>query len=323
MSRSDRQTELSHAGSNAGSVCAVIVTWQPELPPLQILFESLLKQNCPVIVVDNGSANNAELRAVIDALAERYAHVAAPVLVSWDHNKGLATAMNEGLRQARRDGKAFVLLFDQDSQIGPDFVIAMLAQWQQLESPDKPRLNSPTAAMGPRLQDPVTGRRTAFRCFRWLRRSDCKVEGFPGVYETDFLISSGTLISMAALNVIGGMKDEYFIDNIDLEWCFRAKARGYSLYGTDSALLFHRIGEDSRNPLVTTGIMVQHSPLRSYYSTRNRMHLWRQPYAPRDWKIRDKVRFVLKSLWLVCFTANRKEYREQIRRGMRDAETLL
>lgn len=200
----------------------------------------------------------------------------------------------------------------------------MLAQWDQLPALDNSgRYHLPPAAIGPRLQDPETGRRTPFRCFRWRRRSDCPVEGFPGLYETDFLISSGTLILMSALELIGPMKDNYFIDNIDLEWCFRAKAKGFALYGTDRAILLHRIGEASGNPLVKSGVMVQHSPLRSYYSTRNRMHLWRQPYAPRDWKMRDKLRFILKSLWLVSFTQNRKQYRQEIRRGIDDSETLL
>lgn len=304
-------------------VCAVIVTWQPDLPPLQNLLESLLTQDCPFIVVDNGSANIAELQTLIDRLGAGYPEVAAPVLVSWTQNRGLATAMNEGLRLARDKSYPFIVLFDQDSLISADFIAAMLAQWEQLQALDNSgRYHLPPAAIGPRLQDPENGRRTAFRCFRWLRRSDSPVEGYPGLYETDFLISSGTLISTSALEVIGPMKDEYFIDNIDLEWCFRAKARGFSLYGTDRAILFHRIGEASANPLVKSGVMVQHSPLRSYYSTRNRMHLWRQSYAPRDWKIRDMVRFVLKSLWLVSFTEKRKEYREQIRRGIDDSEAL-
>jgi rhamnosyltransferase len=307
----------------ASRVCAIIVTWQPDLPQLQTLFESLLNQHCPFIVVDNGSRNVVELMGLVEELANRYPAVTMPVLVSWDQNKGLATAMNEGVKLAQNAAYPFVLFFDQDSQISQDFVSAMLLQWQQLTVLDNSgRYHLPPAAIGPRLQDPDSGRRTPFRCFRWRRRSDCPVNGFPGLYETDFLISSGSLISMPALETIGLMKDEYFIDNIDLDWCFRAKAQGFSLYGTDKAILFHRIGEASRNPLVKSGVMVQHSPLRSYYSTRNRMHLWRQPYAPRDWKMRDMVRFVLKSLWLVSFTARRKEYRQEIQRGMDDSENL-
>ena len=53
-----------------------------------------------------------------------------------------------------------------------------------------------------------------------------------------------------ALASIGAMKESYFIDNIDLEWCFRAKSKGYELIGTDQAVLYHAIGERSSNPLV-------------------------------------------------------------------------
>lgn len=305
-------------------VTAIIVTWQPELPALEKLLSSLLTQHCPVIVVDNGSDNINALRAVLERLADSHKAVTAPRLISWTQNKGLAAAMNEGLRQVQQAACPFVLLFDQDSQISADFVAAMLAQWQQLDALTSARADyRAPAALGPRLQDPRTGKLTPFRCFRWRQRSDSPVNGVPGLFATDFLISSGSLIAMDALQTVGVMKEDYFIDNIDLEWCFRARAAGFALYGTNSARLFHRIGEDSHNPLVRSGLMVQHSPLRAYYSTRNRMHLWRQPYAPQDWKMRDKVRFVLKSLWLISFTSQRRQYREQIRRGIDDAKRLV
>ena len=326
MSRSDQPSEtLSEcvSGVPAKTVCAIIVTWQPQLLPLKHLLNALLQQHCPLIVIDNGSANRVELADLLEQLATEHPQQPAPQLVSWLQNKGLATALNEGLRLASEHHYDMALLFDQDSAIGEDFVQAMLTQWLDLQSlRNSARYPLPPAAIGPRLQDPENGRRTAFRCFRWRHRSDCPVVGFPGLYETDFLISSGTLLSVQALSVTGMMKDEYFIDNIDLEWCFRARARGYALYGTDRAVLFHRIGERSNNPLVSSGLMVQHSPLRSYFSTRNRLHLRRQSYAPLDWKIRDTLRFALKSFWLTHFTARRAEYRQQIQRGIDDAEVM-
>ncbi|MDP3515732.1 MAG: glycosyltransferase family 2 protein [Pseudohongiella sp.] len=327
MSRSEQPADISAIGATrigAKTVCAIIVTWQPELSSLQNLLSALSEQLCPIVLVDNGSSNCAELRQLLEQLAIRYPGQTTPQLVSWSENKGLATALNEGLRIAQADDFAMALLFDQDSAISAGFVPAMLAQWSDLQAlQESGQYHLPAAAIGPRLQDPDSGRRTAFRCFRWRNRSDSPVPGFPGLYKTDFLISSGTLICMKALSVIGQMKDEYFIDNIDLEWCFRARARGYALYGTDRAILYHRIGEPSANPLVQSGLMVQHSPLRSYYSTRNRLHLRRQSYVPFDWKLRDSVRFALKSFWLTHFTAKRAEYRQQIQRGIEDAETLL
>lgn len=326
MSRSEQLSEIVSEGVSDGSVktvCAIIVTWQPELLPLKNLLSSLLLQHCPLILIDNGSANRVELADLLAQLATQHPQQPAPQLVSWLENKGLATALNEGLRLAIEQHYDMALLFDQDSALGEGFVQAMLTQWLHLQSLHiSGRYHLPPAAIGPRLQDPESGRRTAFRCFRLRHRSDCPVAGFPGLYETDFLISSGTLLSVQALRVIGMMKDEYFIDNIDLEWCFRARARGYALYGTDRAVLLHRIGERSNNPLVSSGLMVQHSPLRSYFSTRNRLHLRRQSYAPLDWKVRDTLRFALKSFWLTHFTSRRAEYRQQIQRGIDDAEVM-
>jgi len=292
------------------SHCAVIVTWQPELERLLCLIEILHKQHCPVLVVDNGSANAAEL-------ADRLLPFEGTVeLISWSDNKGLAAGINAGLTASLTQGYQLVLLFDQDSRPGDNFCQAMLDTWAAaaLRQP-------PVAAVGPRLLDPATGRKTAFRCFRWMKRSDARVT--QDLYETDFLITSGTLLSVSALNDIGLMKESYFIDNVDLEWCFRAKAKGYALYGCDSAVLYHKIGEQSSNPLVKAGLITEHGPLRSYYSTRNRLHLRRQSYAPMDWKWRDAIRFVLKTAWLLVCSPRRMEYLRQIRRAIEDARVMI
>ncbi|MBC52226.1 MAG: glycosyl transferase family 2 [Gammaproteobacteria bacterium] len=293
------------------TVCAVVVTWQPVLDDLLTLLDQLAAQACDVVVVDNGSANAAELA---NATAQR----SSVTLVRWPDNRGLAAAMNAGLQLAQDNGYARVFLFDQDSTLTDGFCAGMQGAWQRAEKVSA----RPVAAVGPRLQDPASGRRTPFRLFRLRHRSDQPAPDAPDLYQADFLISSGCLLSLTALDRIGLMKESYFIDNIDLEWCFRARAQGFALFGTDAAVLLHAIGEPSANPLVRAGWMVQHSPLRSYYSTRNRLHLYRQDYAPLNWKLRDSVRFVLKSGWLLLCSAQRREYWRQIRRGMQDAGTL-
>jgi rhamnosyltransferase len=118
------------------------------------------------------------------------------------------------------------------------------------------------------------------------------------------------------------MKESYFIDNVDLEWCFRAKSMGFDLVGTDEAVLYHTIGERSPSPLVRAGIMAQHNPSRTYYSSRNRTHLYMAAYSPLGWKLRDMVRFFLKSLWLLVSSQDRKQYWHYIRSGIRDAKLL-
>lgn len=301
---------MSRFEPHVAEVCAVIVTWQADTSQVAALVQKLISQQCAVIVIDNGSENVAALRS------EPVFVEPSVTLECWPENRGLAAALNAGLLMVRAQGYRFALLFDQDSDPANGFCRGMLRAWHEAKS-----LNSPVAAIGPRLLDPASGRKTPFRCFRFLYRTDAPVA--PKLYETDFLITSGTLLSVSALAETGLMKENYFIDNIDLEWCFRARSKGFALYGTDHAVLYHRIGEVSNSPFVKAGLMVEHSPLRSYYSTRNRFHLRRQDYAPTDWKVRDAVRFFIKSMWLVLFTSRRADYLQQIRRGIRDAETLL
>lgn len=292
-------------------VCAIVVTWQPDMDTLLTLLDQLAAQACDVFVIDNGSVNADSLAAAIPG--RDYV-----TLLRWRDNRGLAAAMNAGLQLAQNNDYRFVFLFDQDSAVTDGFCAGMLNAWQRAETVSA----RPVAAMGPRLQDPVSGRRTPFRLFRLLRRSDHQLRAMPDLFRADFLISSGCLFSQAALASVGLMKENYFIDNIDLEWCFRARAKGFALFGTDAATLLHAIGEPSSNLLVRAGWMVQHSPLRSYYSTRNRLHLYRQDYAPLNWKLRDCVRFALKSTWLLLISGQRREYWRQIRRGIRDAGKL-
>jgi rhamnosyltransferase len=179
------------------------------------------------------------------------------------------------------------------------------------------------AAIGPRIINPQSMRQTPFKLFnRLLLRSDRAFAKSKTHFVADFLITSGTMLILKHFGAIGGMKESYFIDNVDLEWCFRAKSMGFDLVGTDEAVLYHAIGERSPSPLVRTGIMAQHNPSRTYYSSRNRTHLYSVAYSPLGWKLRDMVRFFLKSGWLLVSSHERKQYWHYIRSGIRDAKLL-
>jgi len=162
-----------------------------------------------------------------------------------------------------------------------------------------------------------------FKLFsRVFKRSDIRLKGSERLFKAEFLISSGCFIAMESLDAIGAMKEAYFIDNIDLEWCFRATAQGYAVLGTDLAKLHHSIGVDDDSVLVRRGVIVSHSPLRSYYSTRNRFALYREKHAPLAWKLRDLPRFILKTLWLLLFSKQRVAYAQNIWRGLKDSRGL-
>ena len=294
------------------SSCAIIVTYNPDITALLELVGQLSKET-DFIIVDNGTAGISSIAESINVYKQ------CREIIRLNKNEGLAKALNVGINWSLRQSYEFVFLFDQDSSLCDLFVKRMIRAYGDVTR----RAEADVAAVGPRIINPQTMRQTSFKLFnRLIFRSDVKFTESTSHYVADFLITSGTLLCLSNLKYIGGMKESYFIDNVDLEWCFRAKSRGYELVGTDDAILYHAIGERSSNPLVRAGIMAQHNPKRSYFSSRNRVHLYGVDYSPAGWKYRDIIRFIAKTIWLLITSRHRKEYFKNISSGIKDAKQL-
>ncbi len=299
--------------SRARTGCAIVVSHDPDVSALMRLLQRISQGGCHWLLIDNASSNFQQFRIRARELRGCLGIESLPV------NQGLGRALNIGLQRASDKGYAFAILFDQDSEPAEDFFAELYAAHREARA----LVGDRVAAVGAAICHPADRRRLPFKRFSRLRhRTDQRVPGTRRLFHADFLITSGTLIPIEPLRVIGMMREDYFIDNIDLEWCFRARANGYALFGTDRAILLHRIGEASDHPLVRGGLMVQHGPQRSYYATRNRFHLYRQRHAPLDWKLRDFCRFVLKSAFLLLSSSQRAAYWQNIRRGIRDSGKL-
>ena len=295
------------------SSCAIIVTYNPDITALLELVGQLSKET-DFIIVDNGTAEIFSIAESINVYKQ------CREIIRLNKNEGLAKALNIGINWSLRQSYEFVFLFDQDSSLCDLFVKRMIKAYEDVTR----RAEADVAAVGPRIINPQTMRQTSFKLFnRLVFRSDVKFTESSSHYAADFLITSGTLLCLSTVKYIGGMKESYFIDNIDLEWCFRAKSKGYELVGTDDAILYHAIGERSSNPFVRAGIIAQHSPQRSYFSSRNRVHLYGVDYSPVGWKYRDIIRFIMKTIWLLITSSDRKDYCKNIFLGIKDAKLLV
>ena len=292
--------------------CAIVVTYKPDVTAMLKLLGQLNKET-DFIVIDNFSPGIERISQSITVYKR------CKDLVRLDTNKGLAKALNIGIEWSIANSYDFVFLFDQDSSLCDLFVNRMIEAYYDAKQYSKRVI----AAVGPRIINPQTMRQKPFKLFnRLILRSDQVYAKSTSHFIADFLITSGTLLILKHVKEIGSMKESYFIDNIDLEWCFRAKSKNYDLVGTDDAVLYHAIGERSRNPLVRAGVMAQHNPTRSYYSSRNRTHLYSVPYSPLGWKLRDMIRFSIKASWLLITSDNRRAYWQNIRSGIRDAKII-
>lgn len=280
--------------ARATDVCAVLVTYHPDLALLAALMASLSPQVERVVLVDNASPG-AELRGFC-ALHPAIELLALP------ENRGLASALNEGIRRAGDlPGVSHVLLLDQDSVPEPSMVVALRAALQRGAGGER------VAAVGPCFRDVREGTDAPFVRIRFPfnRKLRC-AEGCADI-PCDFLITSGCLIPLAVLAEVGGMDDALFIDNVDLDWCFRASAAGYALRGVCAARLRHRLGDArQRVPGLPRGIVV-HPPRRLYYMMRNRVLLYRRAHVPKRWVAQDVPRLVAKLLLFTLLVPPRRK----------------
>lgn len=261
----------------AGGVCAVIVTYRANRVVLAQAIAAITPQVDGVVVFDNGSEGPET-----DALSV-WNGSPGVVLLRGEGNVGLAEGFNRGIAHARSAGYRFVLLLDQDSVASPGMVETLVAAHHELSETCR------VGAVGPQFHDPRSGEPGPF--VRIGFPFNRKTLGSAGdCVDCDFLISSGSLIPLAVLEQVGDMDGALFIDNVDLDWSFRARHAGYRLFGVCDAYLQHSIGDrvlPSR--WVRTGVLV-HKPARLYYMMRNRLLLYRRPHTSWTWVAQDLLR---------------------------------
>ena len=257
--------------------------------------------------MDNGSGASIQKSLQILSAAGKFD------ILALDTNSGVATAQNKGIAWAKEHRCSHVLFFDQDSVPSPGMVEHLLFA---LNHPA--HSNRLIAAVGPRLVDRRTGASTPFVQFSVLgviektyQKSD------PGqLIETDFLVSSGMLIPLEILDKVGLPEEELFIDNVDLEWCFRARNMGLSVYGVNNAFMEHSVGDQ----VIKLGghVIHLHNPSRQYYIMRNRILLYQRSYSPWGWIIQDFARMLFKLLAFSIFFGPRIQNLAMMIKGIKD-----
>lgn len=294
-------------------VTSITIAFNPDPARLAEQILALQGQVDEMLIVDNRSEPPAEelvrRHAGFDSTRPR------PRFLTLDENRGVAAGFNIGAREAAAGGAQFVLLLDDDSIPAPDMVAKLLAAYRRCEEiPGALAI----AAVGPRVNDRRNPREYPFIRLGWFYNPRLRCDDPDGVVACDLLISSGSLIPMEALARVGEFDEALFIDSVDLEWCSRARARQFALYGACGARLDHRLG-DGRQVFMNAVKLVVHPPLRVYYMTRNRLLLYRRPYMPLKWKVKDCLRALAKFVGLVLLVAPRGEYAKMTLRAIRDA----
>ncbi len=287
----------------AARIGAVIVTYFPALAGLRTLLRAIRPQVDVLVIVDN-TPGGASLPDLVDPQ-------------EWIRNPanlGLAAAQNIGIERLRELECTFVVLLDQDSLPTEHMVDNLYRAWVRGSA-----AGIRVGAVGPQWVDRLTGRVAPFvrLGIGRMRKLRCR-DG--DLVPCDVLISSGSLIPMAALNDVGPMASELFIDHVDHEWGLRAQERGWDLFGTGGVRLQHGIGENRvRLWLLGWRELPVHAPLRDYYKVRNAIAVFLLRPAPWRWRLYCTITLPMFALVSLLLLPRRRERAAMMLRGVRDA----
>ncbi|WP_312472003.1 glycosyltransferase family 2 protein [Brucella sp.] len=288
------------ADNIAGRVIGIIVTFNPDIKQLSKLIEAVIPQLQHLLVIDNGSH--------ID-IATFFVERTDVELIILNENLGIAKAQNIGMERAKTIGTDYVLLLDQDSIPAFNMVAILVAA-----ASTKREKGIKLACVGPRYHDPRQETPTPFIQIKKYRIMRQICEANDCVVEVDYLIASGCLIPLDTIKNIGAMKEQLFIDYVDIEWGLRAQQQGFRSFGVCNALMQHQLGDE---PVYFRGRYIPvHSPLRHYYHFRNAMWLYRQGWLRRDWKIVDGFRLIRKFAFYSLMTPPRLQHLKMMSLGI-------
>lgn len=185
-----------------------------------------------LILVDNSNKSNNSYFTNIDKIC----------YISLGSNKGIAYALNVGIKKAIENNFKWCMTLDQDSIMTKDCIKLLQKN----------------------LYD-VNYKKTA------IVSANYEPEKYPpslGIEKSTFVITSGSIINTYICEKVGFFISDMFIDAVDYEYCYRIISLGYNIERNNSALFFHTVG----NPTFRNNIKCSnYPPFRYYFITRNNL----------------------------------------------------
>ena len=254
----------------------IIILYHPDIKAVTKLIEYCLAiSGVDVFLSDNSTINDETQKFFLNKSGDESGHV---FYHNNMHNIGIAGAQNKGLQFGIEKKYHYSVLFDQDSDIDNDFLNTLITEFQLIRQKE-----ANVIAVGPSFVDPrLTGRRSV------------KGKIDQNNYK-NMIIASGCIISMADLETVGFMNEDLFIDHVDTEWCWRAKAKGYKVMQLSTVIMAHPIGEIKK---LWFGYNLQyHHYFRYYYIFRNSVILCKLktiPFKNRCYILVRNMSYILK-----------------------------
>lgn len=267
-------------------VCAIVVTYHPGAEVWRNIA-AIRRQADRVIVVDNGSGPGVRCEL------ERMAAQDGIELVCNAGNRGVAAAINQAAARAMAAGFEWLATFDQDSRVPERFVATLLNEHAAYPGRDR------VAVVAPLYVDRHLGT---------VSSPSGPLAGSPTeAVPVSVTATSGNLVLARAFHELGGLREDFFIDCVDFEFCLRARRAGWLVLEVRKVRLEHAQGRAERRRLLWRRPVVNdYAAERRYYQARNRLVMYAHfaAFDPR-WIARDAFGYACDLLKMLLFCRDR------------------
>ncbi len=166
-------------------------------------------------------------------------------------NIGVATALNMGAEFAIKDGYSYLLTMDQDTTF-KDGVMDKLKE--AINKFDMKKVGIITPWHNTKVP---------------LKEIDEEYDYPPTI------ITSGNILNLDIWKKIGGFKDDFFIDGVDIEYSLNLRKHGYQIVRVVKARVDHELGDIKYKKLFGKTYLCSNYPaIRRYYIMRNNHYIF-------------------------------------------------
>ena len=225
---------MSEPVASTPRVGIVILNWNGRADVLNCVstLPRLTYPNYTATVVDNASADGS-----VEALRQRFPEQRVLVM---EKNLGFCGGNNRGIADALARGADYVLLLNNDTEMHPDLVTELV---RVAES--DPRIGA-VGAKNLQLKNPTEvwgayGELTYGKeLVRVIGPRQADGPAFRVVRDVDWAIGNGIMMRRAAIESVGGFDESFFGYHEDVDWCERARERGFRIVFNGNAIIFHK-----------------------------------------------------------------------------------
>jgi rhamnosyltransferase len=235
-------------------ISCVIVTYNTDENIFKVV-DSVYKQVDKVIIVDNGSKKCTKL--LLQNLSKEY-----DIKIIYNNkNMGIATAINMGIKEAKKYNSKWVLTLDHDSIVNKDMISNMLKYYISLNESQKEKVG----IISPEVLDVS------------INKSFYKVSDDKDYEEQESVIQSGALIKADLFDKLGYFNEDLFIYFVDIEFCLKIVKSGYKIIMVRGAKLFHEEGKKERKKFLGLEFTYDNYSIQAiYYITRNAIYMFKK-----------------------------------------------